>query len=90
MHIVSAPHPQSPYLVTHVGFAVRNRYGLVFRHASQSPTRRQVEDRFFSGYLNYIGRIPSGPEMRTGMGIHLSQIRQPPGREPTPRRIRVC
>lgn len=75
VHVVSAPHPKSPYLVTHVGFAARNNYGPVFRHASQSPHRRKVEDRHFAAYLYYIGRTPSGPEKRVGMGIHLSRLR---------------
>ena len=78
IHVVAAPHPRTPYLVTHVGFAFRTPYGLVFRHASQSPGRRRVEDRHFGSYLYYIGRTPAGPEMRTGIGIHLSTIRQPP------------
>ena len=77
VHVVSAPHKSSPYLVTHVGFAARNNYGPVFRHASQSPHRRKVEDRHFAAYLYYIGRTPSGPERRTGMGIHLSALRAP-------------
>jgi hypothetical protein len=78
VHVVSAPHPRSPYLVTHVGFAAQNAYGPVFRHASQSPHRRKVEDRHFAAYLYYIGRTPAGPERRTGIGIHLSALRAPP------------
>lgn len=77
VHIVSAPHPRSPYLVTHVGLTARTQYGLVFRHASQSPHRRRVEDRHFASYLYYIGRTPSGPELRTAIGIHLSRIKEP-------------
>lgn len=77
VHVVSKPHPKSPYLVTHVGFAARNHYGPVFRHASQSPHRRKVEDRHFAAYLYYIGRTPAGPEQRAGMGIHLSAVRLP-------------
>ncbi len=77
IHVVSKPHPKSPYLVTHVGFAARNSYGPVFRHASRSPHRRKVEDRHFGAYLYYISRTPSGPEKRVGMGIHLSTLRTP-------------
>jgi N-acetylmuramoyl-L-alanine amidase-like len=77
VHVVSKPHPKSPYLVTHVGFAARNYSGPVFRHASVSPHRRKVEDRHFAAYLYYIGHTPSGPERRTGMGIHLSALRTP-------------
>jgi len=77
VHVVSKPHPRSPYLVTHVGFAARNSYGPVFRHASQSPHRRKVEDRHFAAYLYYIGHTPAGPEQRAGMGIHLSAVRLP-------------
>ena len=77
VHVVSAPHPRSPYLVTHVGFAIHTRYGTVFRHASRSPHRRQVEDRHFQSYLYYVGRIPAGPEMRTAVGIHLSEVTAP-------------
>jgi len=77
VHVVSSPHPRSPYLVTHVGFAAKNSYGPVFRHASGSPHRRKVEDRHFAAYLYYIGHTASGPERRTGMGIHLSALRAP-------------
>lgn len=77
VHVVSKPHPKSPYLVTHVGFAARNHFGPVFRHASVSPHRRKVEDRHFAAYLYYIGHTPSGPERRTGIGIHLSALRAP-------------
>ncbi len=74
VHVVSSSHPRSPYLVIHMGFAMRHHARPVFRHASQSPRRRKVEDRPFSAYMRYIGRTPSGPEMRVGIGIHLSAV----------------
>lgn len=77
VHLVSAPHEGSPYLVTHVGFVFQTSRGPVFRHASQTPHRRQVEDRPLAAYLNYVARTPGGPEMRTAMGIHLSEITAP-------------
>jgi hypothetical protein len=78
IHVVAAPHPRTPYLVTHVGFAIAHpRWGVVLRHASQSPGRRQVEDRPLGPYLYYISHTPAGPEMRTGVGIHLSRVIDP-------------
>jgi hypothetical protein len=76
VHLVSAPHPRSPYLVTHVGFALRVAGDVIFRHASQSPHRRRVEDRHLASYLHYVGRTPAGPEMRTAMGVHLSVVKE--------------
>lgn len=81
LHIVSAPHERSPYLVTHVGFVIRTPWGPVLRHASRSPHRRRVEDRPLGPYLAYVGRTPAGPEMRTALGIHLSEVISP-GRQP--------
>ena len=66
---------------THVGLAIPHpRWGTVMRHASQSPRRRQVEDRPLGPYLYYVSRHPSGPEMRTAIGIHLSQPLDGPAR----------
>ncbi|MDY0002081.1 MAG: DUF1460 domain-containing protein [Polyangia bacterium] len=83
MHVVSAPHERSPYLVTHVGFVIKTPWGPVLRHASRSPRRRRVEDRPLGPYLVYAGRTPAGPEMRTGLGVHLSELLSPSAR-PSP------
>lgn len=77
LHIVSAPHERSPYLVTHVGFVFQTPWGPIIRHASRSPHRRRVEDRPLGPYLAYVGRTPAGPEMRTAIGIHLSEVTDP-------------
>lgn len=83
VHVVAAAHPRTPYLVTHVGFAIAHpRWGRLWRHASQSPGRRRVEDRPFGPYLYYISHTPAGPEMRTGLGIHVSRVVPPEPRSP--------
>lgn len=84
LHVVAAPHPRSPYLATHVGIVLHTRFGLIFRHASRSPRRRRVEDRPLGPYLYYIQRTPAGPEMRKGIGIHLSRVLDRLGPRPAP------
>ncbi len=77
LQIVREPSPESPYLVSHVGFLLRTEERLIFRHASRSPQRRHVEDRSLSEYVSEVAAFYQKRGERKFLGFNVGRLRMP-------------
>jgi hypothetical protein len=79
--LVGARQTGNPFLITHMGFILRNEAGRpVFRHASRTPGRQRVEERELAEYLQNLRRFfnnPANPR-RYVLGMSLYRLVDPP------------
>ena len=75
--VVREPVPESPYLVSHVGWLLRRGDRLIFRHASRSPGRMRVEDRELEEYVESLERFYREHGARKFLGFNVSLVRRP-------------
>ena len=76
--IVGAKQIKNPFLITHMGFILKNSSGkVVWRHASRSQERRKVEERIFKNYLISLQRYFNKKKRRFVEGMIIYTIIEP-------------
>ena len=78
--LVGAKQNGNPFLITHMGFILKDEAGkTIFRHASRTPGRQKVEERVLSDYLRSLGRFFNNPDnpRRPLLGMSLYRIVEP-------------
>ncbi|MBU1242008.1 DUF1460 domain-containing protein [Myxococcota bacterium] len=84
--LVGARQTGNPFLITHMGFILKNEAGkTIFRHASRTPGRQRVEERELPEYLRNLRRFfnnPANPR-RYVLGMSIYRLMDPgkPGEE---------
>ncbi|MBU1239070.1 DUF1460 domain-containing protein [Myxococcota bacterium] len=76
--VVGARQIRNPFLITHMGFILKNNEGkLIWRHASGTAHRRKVEDRLLIAYLKETDSYFKKHRRRHVKGLIIYTISEP-------------